>query len=178
MAWLQGAASIGGKTLGDVMLKYKGDIGDFSVVARGGYGWSNDPGSLSGQRLWHLRPRRHAVHLSQHQRDLKAGFPMPLGRRRLDDHAQSDRALFVYGGWGQITATTDHVFPAGTVFLPTSNMFFLQPGIERKWISLGKTNIFGEYRHDDSGSSRGPHGLGQRRHSGRQASCRRSRTRT
>ena len=41
-----GAASIGGTYLGDVMLNYKGDIGDFSVVARGGYGWSNDPGSL------------------------------------------------------------------------------------------------------------------------------------
>ena len=54
--------------------------------------------------------------------------------------------LFVYGGWGQITTTTDHVFPTGTVFLSTSNMFFLSPGIERKWNSLGKTNIFGEYR--------------------------------
>jgi hypothetical protein len=30
------AASIGAKTLGDVMLNYKGDIGDFNVVARGG----------------------------------------------------------------------------------------------------------------------------------------------
>jgi hypothetical protein len=63
--------------------------------------------------------------------------------------------LFLYGGWGTITTTTDHVFPAGTVLTPTSNMFFLQPGIERKWISLGKTNIFGEYRRDDSGSAAG-----------------------
>jgi hypothetical protein len=63
--------------------------------------------------------------------------------------------LFVYGGWGQITTTTDHVFPAGTVFLSTSNMFFLQRGIERKWNSLGKTNIYGEYRRDDSGSAAG-----------------------
>jgi hypothetical protein len=63
--------------------------------------------------------------------------------------------LFVYGGWGQITTTTDHVFPVGTALLSTSNMFFLQPGIERKWNSLGKTNIFGEYRRDNSGSAIG-----------------------
>lgn len=29
------------------------------------------------------------------------------------------------------------------------------PGIERKWWSLGKTNIFGEYRHDDAGANPG-----------------------
>jgi hypothetical protein len=34
-------------------------------------------------------------------------------------------------------------------------MWFLQPGIEDKWFSLGKTAIFAEYRHDDPGSNPG-----------------------
>jgi len=63
--------------------------------------------------------------------------------------------LFLYGGWGTFTTTTGHEFPPGTVLESTSNMFFLQPGIERKWFDLGKTNIFAEYRRDDSGSAVG-----------------------
>jgi hypothetical protein len=63
--------------------------------------------------------------------------------------------LFVYAGGGEQTVHTDHVFPAGTVFLPTSSTWFVQPGIERKWLQLGKTNIFGQYRHDDPGSNPG-----------------------
>lgn len=34
-------------------------------------------------------------------------------------------------------------------------MWFLQPGIEKKWLSLGKTAIFAEYRHDEPGSNPG-----------------------
>ncbi len=29
--------------------------------------------------------------------------------------------------------------------------WYVQAGIERKWLPLGKTNIFGEYRNDDVG---------------------------
>ncbi len=38
---------------------------------------------------------------------------------------------------------------------PDSTTWFIQPGIEHKWLSLGKTNIFGTYRHDDAGSTVG-----------------------
>jgi hypothetical protein len=34
-----------------------------------------------------------------------------------------------------------------------STVWFVQPGIEHKWHPLGKTTIFGEYRHDDPGAS-------------------------
>jgi hypothetical protein len=30
-------------------------------------------------------------------------------------------------------------------------MYYIQVGIERKWLPLGKTNIFGEYRNDNVG---------------------------
>ncbi len=36
---------------------------------------------------------------------------------------------------------------------PTDTSFFIPPGIEKKWFDLGKTTIYGEYRHDDSGSN-------------------------
>jgi hypothetical protein len=32
-------------------------------------------------------------------------------------------------------------------------MWFIQPGIEQKWIPLGKTTIYGQYRHDDAGAN-------------------------
>jgi hypothetical protein len=149
-----GAASIGAKYLGDVMLNYKGDIGDFNVVARGGYGWSNDPGSLQSSDIGTFVPDGTPCISASTNVTSEPDFHCRWGGVA-STIMHSPTGLFVYGGWGQITTTTDHVFPAGTVFLSTSNMFFLQPGIERKWNSLGKTNIFGEYRHDDSGSAAG-----------------------
>jgi hypothetical protein len=149
-----GAASIGAKTLGDVMLQYKDDIGDFNVVARGGYGWSNDPGSLQESDFGTFVPDGTPCISASTNVTSEPDFHCRWGGVA-STIMHNPTGLFVYGGWGQITTTTDHVFPAGTVFLSTSNMFFLQPGIERKWNSLGKTNIFGEYRHDDSGSAAG-----------------------
>jgi hypothetical protein len=35
----------------------------------------------------------------------------------------------------------------------TDTTWLVQAGIEHKWNSLGKTNFFGEYRHDDPGSN-------------------------
>jgi hypothetical protein len=57
----------------------------------------------------------------------------------------------VFGGWGK-----QHVESASTTLLePDSTVWFIQPGIEKKFFSLGKTNIFAEYRHDDAGSNPG-----------------------
>ena len=52
-----------------------------------------------------------------------------------------------------LSVHTGHGFAPGTVLLPTSTTWFLQPGIENKWLSLGKTAVFAEYRHDDPGSN-------------------------
>jgi hypothetical protein len=149
------AAAIGETYIGDLMAQYKGDIGDFSLIVRGGWGWSNDPGTLEED-----------VELGPY---VNGGTPCISGRgidtSKPDFHCRwggvgstimhNPTGLFLYGGWGQITNTTGHLFPTGTILEPTSNMFFLQPGIERKWLDLGKTNIFAEYRRDDSGSAVG-----------------------
>jgi len=47
------------------------------------------------------------------------------------------------------------VFPAGTVLEPDSATWFVRPGIEKQWCSLGPTEIFASYRHDDPGSNPG-----------------------
>jgi hypothetical protein len=64
--------------------------------------------------------------------------------------------LYVYGGWGQqVDNTRDEAVTAGNPNLvdDTDTMWFIQGGIEQKWISLGKTTVFGQYRHDDAGSN-------------------------
>ena len=64
--------------------------------------------------------------------------------------------LFVYGGWGkQSIHVNDNPVTTANLVDPDSTVWFIQPGIERKFFSLGKTNIFGEYRHDDAGSNPG-----------------------
>lgn len=149
-----GAASIGESHIGDLMLNYKGDIGDLTLVARGGYGWSNDPGTMmDGPNGTFVVGGTTCISGSTTVTS-KPDFHCRWGGAA-STIMHNPTGLFLYGGWGQITATTAHVFPAGTIFLSTSNVFFLQPGIERKWTDLGKTNIFAEYRRDDSGSAVG-----------------------
>ncbi|MGO4683429.1 porin [Hyphomicrobium sp. 2TAF46] len=59
--------------------------------------------------------------------------------------------LYVYGGYGQNKDNrVADLGASGTE--ATSSMYFIQGGIEQKWIPLGKTTVFGEYRHDDGGS--------------------------
>lgn len=148
------AASWGENDIADAALTYQGELGDFSVLAKAGYGTSDDPGSMF------IGPDGSFV---------VGGTPCISGSTTLTSlpnfrcnwggaaatvmHAPS--GLFLYGGWGQQSVHTDHVFPAGTALLPTSSMWFLQPGIEVNWLPLGKTAIFAEYRHDDPGSNPG-----------------------
>lgn len=57
--------------------------------------------------------------------------------------------LYVYGGYAQNHDNTVADVPGAKA---TSSLWFIQGGIEQKWLPLGKTTIFGEYRHDDGGS--------------------------
>lgn len=148
------AAAIGETYIGDLMAQYKGDIGDYTLVARGGWGWSNDPGTMEVGPLGNFVVGGTACISGSTTVTSKPDFHCRWGGVG-STIMHNPTGLFLYGGWGQFTTTTEHVFPVGTQFDPTSNMFFLQPGIERKWFDLGKTNIFAEYRRDDSGSAVG-----------------------
>jgi hypothetical protein len=74
----------------------------------------------------------------------------PMCDRRLALHIVAAAPLWRLGGQ---SVDTSHVFPAGTAFVQDSSFWNVQPGIEHKWLPLGTTTIFGEYRHDDPGSN-------------------------
>jgi predicted porin len=124
------SASWGEDDMWDTALSYSGEVGDFKLVGKAGYGESsdnNDTGSCVGTFGTHCT--WWGV----------AGTVMhkPTG-------------LFVYGAYGE---HTDDDIQAATVATAedTNTMWYVQAGIERKFIPLGKTTIFGEYRQDDVG---------------------------
>jgi predicted porin len=132
-------AAWGEDDIWDVKLAYKGEIGDFKLVGQIGYGESTDSNS-TGAACSNLTPL-----------DCQwwgvAGTIMhkPTG-------------LYVYGGYGEQEVDAENgLTPTGAVLGAdgTDTLWFVQAGIEKKFIDLGKTTIFGEYRSDDSGSNLG-----------------------
>jgi hypothetical protein len=153
-AGFSGAAAWGEATLWDIALQYKNDIGDFSVLARAGYGQSNNPGTqFSGTPSTYVAGGTACISSST----TTASFP----NFRCDWEGAAatimhkPTGLFVFGGWGKQHVDTGNPTTRAQLIEPDSSTWFIQPGIEQKWISLGKTNIFGEYRHDDAGSNPG-----------------------
>jgi hypothetical protein len=129
-------AAWGADDLWDTALTYKNDIGDFGVVGKVGYGNSTDDNSSSGTGCGGPTPNFECEWAGA------AGTVMhkPTG-------------LYVYAGYGwqkikSLPGTIGGVAPD-----ETSTTWFIQPGIEHKWHPLGKTTIFGEYRHDDPGAN-------------------------
>lgn len=153
-AGLTGSAAWGEDDLWDVALTYKADLGDFSVLARAGFGVSNDPGTQLG-----TAPSTYVVGGSPCISGSSVASSLPGFECRWGGAGgtiqHKPTGLFLYGGWGKQTIDTAN--PATSVALvePDSTTWFIQPGIETKWFALGKTNIFGEYRHDDAGSNPG-----------------------
>ena len=131
-------AAWGDDDLGDVALTYKGDIQDFKLAFKAGYGQASDEGT----------ERCHTAGGSVHQ-DCEwwgvAGTVM---------HAPT--GLYVYAGYGEQqdnTRGTDPKLVVNTVDSDTA--WFVQGGIEKGFFPLGKTTVFGEFRHDDAGSNVG-----------------------
>jgi predicted porin len=124
------AAAWGEDDLWDAALTYKNDVGDFSVVARAGYGEGTDPvaASCGGPTADFECHWAGAAATVMHN---------PTG-------------LYVYGGYGWQSIVS---LPAP--YDRDSNTWFVQPGIERKWSQLGKTSLFAEYRHDEPGANVG-----------------------
>jgi hypothetical protein len=128
-------ASWGENDLGSVALTYKAELGDFLIVARGGYAQDVDETT-------------QPCHKSPTKLDCDwygaAGTIMhkPTG-------------LYVYSGFGEQKDNhrgEDIAVPNNFVE-KTDTTWFVQGGIEQKFTSLGKTTVFGEYRHDDAGTN-------------------------
>lgn len=131
------AAAWGEDDLWDMAVIYKGELGDFDLNARAGYGQSAD------------------------------GFNTPChGSTGTPDNAMDcewwgvsaflqhkPTGLFVFAGYGdQKDGSKDPAIDA-VIADKDSHTWFVQGGIEKKFIPLGKTNFFGEYRRDDAGSN-------------------------
>jgi len=123
-------ASWGEDDLWDVALIYKGEIRDFKIAGRVGYGNSTDPtaSNCGGPTADFECEWGGAAATVQHT---------PTG-------------LYVYGGYGKQTIKS---LPGGLD--SDSTTWFVQPGIEKQWNALGLTTVFGEYRHDDAGANPG-----------------------
>lgn len=59
--------------------------------------------------------------------------------------------LFVYGGYGEHTDDDIKAATLNPAAEDKNTTWFIQAGIEQKFIPLGKTTVFGEYRNDNAG---------------------------
>ncbi|WP_295558523.1 porin [uncultured Hyphomicrobium sp.] len=123
-------AAWGEDDMWDMALTYKGEIGDFKLTAKAGYGESTDPGT------------------NKDRCSVGTGDCQWWGVAGTIQHAPS--GIYIYAGYGgdQIDLTAAQ---AGED--DGSDIWFVQAGIESKLVPIGKTTFFGEYRHDDVGLS-------------------------
>ena len=112
----------------DVGADYKGDIGDFKLTAKAGYGESTDAGSTAcgGPTV-----------------DFECSW---FGAGATIMHKPT--GLYVFGGYGW-----QQINSLGAGVDDTSETWLIQPGIEKKWMPIGTTTVFGEYRHDEPGAN-------------------------
>ena len=126
-------AAWGEDDLGDVALTYKGDIGDFKVTGKAGYGQITDENTQTCH-----------TQVAGVQQDCQwwgvAGTVM---------HAPT--GFYVYAGYGEQQDDTRKLIVATAD--DTDVTWFVQGGIEKKFTPYGTTTFFGEYRHDDAGSN-------------------------
>lgn len=131
-----GTASWGEDDEMELALNYRGELGDFVLNGSVGYGESTDPDANG----------------SQCSDSVGTGKCRWWGTGALVQHVPT--GLFVWGGYGsnEIELTPAQAAAGAD---DQSDTWYVQAGIEKQWLALGKTNFFGEYRHDNVGLSRG-----------------------
>ncbi|WP_244531402.1 porin [Hyphomicrobium facile] len=122
-------ASWGEDDIWAMALTYANTLGDFKLLGKVGYGQNSDEtisacSKLNGQDCELFGAAGTIMHV-------------PTG-------------LYAYGGFAQNHDKTEAKVSGAKA---TDTMWFIQGGIEQKWLPLGKTTVFGEYRHDDGGSN-------------------------
>ncbi len=140
----------------DVAGIYVGELGDFKAAARAGYAEYTDetagPGSGHCIGLNGLANTTAAGGIGAHCSEWGGSATV----------MHKPTGLYVYGAYGR--KHDDDRFDNGVnpVNLGPNpqidrddTVWYVQPGIEKKWHPLGTTTIFGTYRHDDNGNTRG-----------------------
>lgn len=132
-------AAWGKDDLWDVALVYEGKAGDFELAGRVGYAEYTDEGTGPGTD--------HCLGPNGTVSGIKC---KEFGASGTIWHKPS--GLYVYGAYGQLQ---DDRWAANAIapFVDDEDrLYYVQLGIEKKWMELGKTTIFGTYRHDDVGT--------------------------
>ncbi len=133
IAGFVGTASWGEDDMWGMALTYKGEVRDFKLVAKVGYEENTDTTTSACNTT--------APELDCHWWGA-AGTIM-----------HNPTGLYVYGGYGQQDDDSEKAIQP--LADETDTMWFVQAGIERKFIDHGKTTLFGEFRQDDAGSNLG-----------------------
>jgi len=148
------SASWGEDDVWDAALTYKEKFGDFSVLARAGYGASNDPGTVRSPTL-----NPYVVGGTPCISGTTVTTSLPNFECTWEGAAATIKheptGLFVFGGWGRMVVDTGNTATEAKLIEPDSTTWFVRPGIEKKWCEFGPTEIFANYRHDDPGSNAG-----------------------
>lgn len=111
-------------------LSFKKDFSDFHFQAKGGYAHNADSNTQACNRA---------------NADLDCEW---WGIAAVAQHIPT--GLFVYGVYGQQNdPSEEQVQPDAQ---GTDTTWLIQGGIEKAFVPLGKTTLYGEYRHDDAGS--------------------------
>lgn len=133
------AASWGEDDIWDMAVVYTGVWGDFKASGRAGYGNSTDGAST----------QCHGTTTPEN------GNCEWWGVSGLIQH--SPTGIYAFAGYGDQNDNSRVATVANPALRSLvdadDRTWFLQGGIENKWIPLGKTNFFGEYRRDEAGSN-------------------------
>jgi hypothetical protein len=153
------SASWGEDDVGDVALTYKQTLGDFSILARAGYGSSNDPGYQRDGTQRDGKPGTYVVGGTACISSSTVASSLPNFECTWEGAAATvmhdPTGLFVFGGWGRQDVSTGNPVTERRLIEPVSTTWFVRPGVEKKWCDLGKTQLFVSFRHDDPGSNPG-----------------------
>ena len=124
------SAAWGEDDMWDMAASYAGEIGEFKLAARVGYGESTDSLTNKGNCI------------------AGNGDCQWWGGGGTLQHTPT--GLYLYGGYGAQSIDLT-VLQAAAGVDDQSNTWVIQPGIETKLFPIGKTTFFGEYRRDEVG---------------------------
>jgi predicted porin len=148
------SASWGEDDVWDTALIYEGEFHDFKVAGRIGYAeYTDGDGTAPGSAHCSIPGAAPGGAHCEEWGGSATIMHVPTG-------------LFVYGAYGQKhddDLAANLAAQGLTVLTNVDNEYktwYLQAGLEEKWLPIGTTTIFGTYRHDDNGSVTGDTTLG------------------